>query len=289
VAAADLHDAIVGLLCAAPQRSAGTTLDAGPARRLAVRGVKVLLAEDNIVNQRVATGLLRKRGHDVTVVGNGADALAALERERFDLVLMDVQMPVMGGLEATVAIRERERRIGGHIRVVAMTAHAMSGDRDRCLAAGMDGYLAKPFDQHHVFAIVEADDPAGADPRPPATPAAFDAAALLEKFGGDREFMEDIVRVFLEDCPAQLSAIESAVEARDPHRIERAAHALKGAAGNLGAADVVRAAADLEQVGATNRIADVDTAYARVTAETSTFVGALRQFEERSRGTSCAP
>jgi two-component system, sensor histidine kinase and response regulator len=152
----------------------------------------------------------------------------------------------------------------------------------------MDGYLAKPFDQRHVFAIVEAEDPAGAEPRPPATAAAFDSAALLARFGGDSEFMEDIVRVFLEDCPAQLSAIESAVEARDAHRIERAAHALKGAASNLGASDVVRAAEDLERLGAANRIADVDTAYARITADTSTFVNALRQFEERSRGTSCA-
>ena len=110
----------------------------------AIRPLKVLLAEDNVVNQRVAVGLLSQRGHHVTVTNNGREALAALERETFDLVLMDVQMPEMGGLEATAAIRERERHTGGHVRIVAMTAHAMTGDRERCLAAGMDAYLPSP-------------------------------------------------------------------------------------------------------------------------------------------------
>src|SRR6185436_4600264 len=115
----------------------------------------VLLAEDNLVNQRVAAGLLTRRGHRVTVVENGKQALEALDKTAFDLVLMDLQMPEMGGLEATAAIRTRERKSGGHLRIVAMTAHAMSGDRERCLAAGMDDYLSKPVDQTRLFAAVE--------------------------------------------------------------------------------------------------------------------------------------
>src|SRR4029079_650770 len=115
------------------------------------RTVRLLLAEDNVVNQRVAVGLLSKRGHQVTVVTNGREALDAIERDRFDLVLMDVQMPEMGGLEATIAIRERERTSGGHLRIVAMTAHAMTGDRERCYAAGMDGYLSKPIDPLRLY------------------------------------------------------------------------------------------------------------------------------------------
>ena len=111
--------------------------------------------EDNVVNQRVAVGLLTKRGHDVTVANNGLEALAALERGAFDVVLMDVQMPEMGGLEATAAIRQRERDTGGHMRIVAMTAHAMNGDRERCLAAGMDGYLSKPIDPAMLYATLE--------------------------------------------------------------------------------------------------------------------------------------
>jgi CheY-like chemotaxis protein len=115
----------------------------------------VLVAEDNIVNQRVAAGLLTRRGHRVTVVASGREALVALQRDAFDLILMDVQMPDMDGFEATAAIRARERETGGHIRIVAMTAHAMTGDRDRCLAAGMDDYLSKPIDQRSLFDAVE--------------------------------------------------------------------------------------------------------------------------------------
>jgi PAS domain S-box-containing protein len=119
------------------------------------RQARVLVAEDNIVNQRVAEGLLTRRGHLVTVVSNGHEALAALQHGAFDLVLMDVQMPDMDGFEATAAIRQSERESGRHIRIVAMTAHAMSGDRERCLAAGMDGYLSKPIDPRTLFDAVE--------------------------------------------------------------------------------------------------------------------------------------
>jgi CheY-like chemotaxis protein len=120
-----------------------------------IRPARILLAEDNLVNQRVAVGLLTRRGHTVVVANNGVEALAALEAEAFDLVLMDVQMPEMGGLEATAVIRERERTSGGHLRIIAMTAHAMTGDRERCLEGGMDGYLAKPINQALLFDIVE--------------------------------------------------------------------------------------------------------------------------------------
>jgi CheY-like chemotaxis protein len=120
---------------------------------------KVLLAEDNIVNQRVAVGLLSKRGHDVTVVGTGKEALERLTRDRFDVILMDVQMPEMGGLEATGIIRQREAGTGRHVCIVAMTAHTMQGDRDECLKAGMDTYISKPVDPSLLFAAVEQPRP----------------------------------------------------------------------------------------------------------------------------------
>jgi PAS domain S-box-containing protein len=122
----------------------------------------ILLAEDNVVNQKLATRLLEKRGHAVVVASNGIEALAALEKERFDLVLMDVQMPEMGGFEATAAIREKERTSGTHIPIIAMTAHAMKGDRERCLAAGMDGYVAKPLQTQELFAAITSVLPTSA-------------------------------------------------------------------------------------------------------------------------------
>ncbi len=166
IKAADLLESIVRVL---GRQTTMPRPDAPRASQVAARQVSVLLAEDNIVNQRVAVGLLARRGHKVRVVNNGREAIAAVEREAFDLVLMDVQMPEMGGFEATAVIRERERQTGGHVPIVAMTAHAMAGDRERCLAAGMDGYLSKPIDQHRLFAVVErgstddAEAPAPAD------------------------------------------------------------------------------------------------------------------------------
>jgi CheY-like chemotaxis protein len=120
-----------------------------------VRQMRVLVAEDNIVNQRVAIGLLTRRGHQVTIATTGREAIERLDRDPFDVVLMDVQMPDMGGYEATQLIRTREAGTGRHQRIVAMTAHAMNGDRDQCLAAGMDGYLSKPLEPKTLFAVVE--------------------------------------------------------------------------------------------------------------------------------------
>jgi CheY-like chemotaxis protein len=119
------------------------------------RPLCVLLAEDNAVNQLVARRLLEKRGHRVTVVGNGREALDATEQPVFDVVLMDLEMPVMGGLEATAAIRSREQATGGHIPIIAMTAHAMVGDREKCLAVGMDGYVSKPVHSEELYAALE--------------------------------------------------------------------------------------------------------------------------------------
>jgi CheY-like chemotaxis protein len=119
------------------------------------RRLHLLLAEDNVVNQRLAVRLLEKRGHTVVAVGNGQEALAALRQQRFDLVLMDVQMPEMDGLEATAAIREHEKQSGSHLPIIAMTAHAMQGDRERCLAAGMDDYVVKPMQATDLYAAIE--------------------------------------------------------------------------------------------------------------------------------------
>jgi CheY-like chemotaxis protein len=121
-----------------------------------LRHLSILLAEDNSMNKRLATRLLEKRGHKITSVSNGREALEALEQARFDVILMDVQMPVMDGWMATQAIRERERGTEEHVPILALTAHAMKHDQEQCLAAGMDGYLSKPFQPAELYAAVES-------------------------------------------------------------------------------------------------------------------------------------
>jgi CheY-like chemotaxis protein len=133
------------------------------------RGLRILLAEDNAVNQRLVVRLLEKRGDTVLVAGTGREALAALEKEPFDIVLMDVQMPEMDGLEAASLIRERERGAGVHQPIIALTAHAMKGDQERCMAAGMDGYVSKPIHAQQLFQLIDAlvaAQPGGPSPEP---------------------------------------------------------------------------------------------------------------------------
>ena len=213
------------------------------------RRLRVLLAEDNVVNQRLAASLLERRGHQVTIANNGREAVELSARQRFDAVLMDVQMPEMGGFDATAAIRAREGEGGDHIPIIAMTAHAMKGDRERCLAAGMDEYLTKPLDSRRLCQVVEnlADD------RQPEADTAgpIDDAfnTLLARVGGDRDLLVEISRLFLEDAPRHLDRIDRAIGASDAEALRRAAHGLKGAAANFDAAAVVTAARELEDLG----------------------------------------
>src|SRR6185436_4338504 len=281
IQAADLHEAVCRVLA-----NAATVGSTGAMRRpsagRAVRALRLLLAEDNAVNQQVAVGLLSKRGHTVAVANNGVEALAMLERDTFDAVLMDVQMPEMGGLEATAAIRARERTTGGHMRIIAMTAHAMTGDRERCLSAGMDGYLSKPIDPALLYAGIEHET--AAVPTPTATAGAgsglpIDHARLMERLGGDEHLRARVIKVFLEDCPARLAAIKTAVDGRDAEQIRRAAHALKGAAANLSADGLVRATQVLERIGGEARLDAADAAWRQLSVEAVQVIDELRRLE----------
>jgi len=246
-------------------------------RPLIIQKKKILLVEDDLVNQRVAVGLLTRRGHEVIVANNGREALQALERDTFNIVLMDVQMPEMSGLDATAAIRTRERQTGGHIRIVAMTAYAMNGDRERCLRAGMDGYMSKPIDKKILFASVEQEE--SGEKAAPAPIEAIDQNDVLERLGGDEHLFAEVIRLFLEECPHHLAHIKSAVDHRDAERIRTAAHALKGAAGNLSANGLFEAAHVLERIGAEARIEAAEGAWRRLSVEASHAMDALRRFE----------
>ena len=222
--------------------------------------LRVLVAEDMPVNQLLAVRLLAKQGHEAVVVGDGRQALDALEGGGFDLVLMDVQMPVLDGLEAMRLLRERERRSGEHVSVIAMTAHAMRGDRERCLEGGFDDYVAKPMRFQGLADAIERclarsrpPAPAGADAgvRPKAVPAAttLDLALALEEVDGDEELLREIAQIFLEDHPRLMATLREAVAACDPERLHRAAHTLKGSVANFAAREAVAVAQRLEAMG----------------------------------------
>jgi signal transduction histidine kinase/DNA-binding response OmpR family regulator/HPt (histidine-containing phosphotransfer) domain-containing protein len=239
--------------------------------------VRILLAEDNVVNQEVARGLLMRRGHDVTVVPDGYEAVKRLEQERFDLVLMDLQMPVMGGLEATAAIRERERATGEHTRIVAMTAHAMASDRDRCLAAGMDGYISKPVDPATLFAVVEQREYPVVETADGTNSAVLDEASLRHRLGDDDKLLRSVVRVFLDDLPGRLRAIQGALDRGDLDAIRRAAHALKGSSSNLSAIRLAEAALALERAAAEGRTDAFDNVWRALSMRADEVSEILRQ------------
>jgi two-component system sensor histidine kinase/response regulator len=208
-----------------------------------MRPLRILLAEDSYPNQRLAVGLLSKWGHQITVVNNGREAVAALDGGSFDLVLMDVQMPEMDGYQATAVIREREGRTRGHIPIVAMTAHAMKGDREECLAAGMDGYVAKPIRRGELQQVLkevlddESTTISAAHRKVP------DGAAILSPLNwehalatteGDSDLLKQVLTSFIEESPLLLDQMHQALRDADPRALRRAAHTLKGGLQILG-------------------------------------------------------
>ena len=227
----------------------------GPREKISAtsRPLNILLAEDNHFNQMLVRALLGKRGHRVTVVGDGRAAVEAFARGDYDLILMDVQMPEMDGLQATQAIRRQEREKGGHIPIVAMTAHAMDSDRQRCQEAGMDAYIVKPVQREELFCVLEnlASGPAPAPPETPASPdrEVWDRRELLERVGEDQALMDELVKIFRESLPEWLACIERAVQDRDAKELAETAHTLKGASANVSAREISRLALDLEQLG----------------------------------------
>jgi len=244
----------------------------------------VLLAEDNAVNQRLVVRLLEKHGHTVVVTGDGHQALAALERESFDLVLMDMQMPEMNGYEATAAIRDREQMSGGHVPIVAMTAHAMKGDRERCLESGMDGYVSKPikisdlFDAIDGIASLRGPDLRVRAPLHVQSDTVFETEEALSRVEGDLEFLLGLAASFLDSCPSLLTKIYGAIASRDGPELEGTAHHLKGAAGNLGAKTVCGAAERLETMGREDRFDGASEACLKLTSEIEQLRVALAEF-----------
>jgi len=272
-----------------------------PPAVVARSGCRVLLAEDNLINQDVAKAMLEVIGARTTVVSDGRQVLEALAREPFDLILMDCQMPGMDGYEATARVRERERAGGGRIPIIALTANAVAGDAEHCIAAGMDDYLSKPFSQRELAELVTRwapqaaaggtpDRAAAAPPAPPddaepreasVNPRALESIRLLAA-----GLLERVVRQYIVDAPRYLGQMRTALDAGEPETLRRAAHALKSSSANLGAerfAALCQALETLGRAGTTQggapRLADAEREYARVCAALSEAVAPAAQRE----------
>jgi signal transduction histidine kinase/CheY-like chemotaxis protein len=269
-----------------------TAMDGTPAAAIAqpraaqsashpVRGaVRVLLADDNAVNRKLALRILEKRQCVVETAGSGRDVLRAWSQQAFDIILMDVQMPEMDGLEATAAIRKKEKSTGKHVPIVAVTAHAMKGDRERCLASGMDGYIAKPIQAKELFAEIErllSTSVQGPDAtgREAATACVVDETLLRERVDNDEQLLQELTELFRLDCPKLLQQIEEAIASQDPRALELAAHALKGAVATFAAKPAFDAALTLETMGRDNQISGAKRAYKLLATEIDRLQSAL--------------
>jgi two-component system, sensor histidine kinase and response regulator len=253
----ELLEAILAALGLEPRE----TEEPAPAAEVALtatRPLRVLLAEDSIVNQRLAVGLLERHGHRVSIADNGRAALALAQSNAFDVILMDVQMPELDGLEATRMIRQYERETGRRVPIIAMTAHALKGDRERCMEAGMDEYVAKPVRERQLLVALRTvlgegapnppEDPSQ-DPAPP-DPGVIDWDAALEVCSGDQHLLRDIAEAFLEEHPRRVEEIRTGIDTTDWELLHRAAHTIKGATRYFGAQGVFDRALGLEQLAA---------------------------------------
>jgi CheY-like chemotaxis protein len=268
----ELLDAIVQAVGATTQ-FAGSAIESAPPSRVASKSKSILLAEDSLINQKLAIGLLERWGHTVTVANNGVEAVKLSGDRRFDLILMDVQMPELDGLDATRQIRFREIKSGGHLPIIAMTAHAMKGDKELCLSAGMDGYLMKPIRAEQLFRQIEevssqsgvhaaVSIPAG-KPVPPSTesispeaanPVSATVSAAAEPLvdwkvasravNGDQRLLEQVMAAFLSEGPQLLQTMQTTYGGGDHKRFQRAAHTLKSALRTFG----VAAASSVEEL-----------------------------------------
>jgi two-component system sensor histidine kinase/response regulator len=265
VTQSELHEAILRAL--GGERPADDVPAPAPRAATPPRRLRILVAEDNRINQRLVVELLRAAGHESVVVDNGRDAVAAVARERFDCALMDVQMPVLDGLDATQTIRREEAAAGRpRLRIIAMTAHAMKGDRERCLASGMDDYLTKPLSAKALHAVLDGVA-ARLDEERPACDDAVDLASALEWAGGDRGLLAELVQLFLEDRDERRAAMRAALAAHDADELRRLAHSLKGGVGNLGGHRARELAAALEEAARSGHLDEAEALLPRLELE----------------------
>jgi two-component system, sensor histidine kinase and response regulator len=267
-----------------------TPTASGDLKRQEMPKLNILLGEDNPINRELAALMLKKMGHGVTLAENGKEVVSAVGKGGFDLILMDVQMPGMDGLEATKAIRRMEEDTGDHMPIVAMTAYAMKGDRERFLDAGMDDYLSKPMKMANLADVVARayglrkvrvkEEPTAAGSGAPDS--VLDAAGLLEKFEDQTHLLKRLVALAAEYCPLRLSEMHEALEQGDPEQLLRAAHSLKGSVCELGARSPVDKAQAIETLARARDLGRARELLAELEQETDLFLQAIRALVEKT-------
>ena len=261
------------------------------------RRLRLLLAEDNKVNQRLAVRLLEKQGHEIIVANNGQEAVNKWQQESIDAILMDVQMPVMDGLQATQWIRQHETKLGTHTPIIAMTAYAMKGDQERCISAGMDAYISKPLKPDHLYEIIEAQTARRGDSVGDGEmlvdgmrPDVFNLEAALLRVERDEELLAELVQIYLEDSPDMLAQVGNALNDADPQALMRTAHALKGAISNFSEGGAFHAALTLEQMGSEGHLVGAEQTYSQLKSEMAHLSHALTAFADGNvTGSSAIP
>jgi CheY-like chemotaxis protein len=250
-------------------------------------GLKILVAEDNAINRDLAFAILQGEGHRPTAAHNGHEAVVAFARDHFDLVLMDVQMPEMDGFEATAILRDAQKRTGRRVPIVALTAHAMTGDRERCLEAGMDAYLPKPIDRAQLrttlaslCATASAPFATTPPPAPAQTASAFDSQHVLAQTGGNISTVMRLVNLYVETAPRVAAEIQDAMERRDSRAVARLSHSLRSSLGALAARRAVTVSAQLEEAAVAADWPAIEAAHGDLARELTTLATELGAFHE---------
>ena len=257
----------------------------------AEKALRILVADDHAPNRDLAVEILRRRGHHCLSVSDGDEAVEAVQREDFDAILMDVQMPSMDGLTATREIRQLERAAGGRTSIIALTAHALAGDREKCLSAGMDAYLAKPLHARELVALVEkiggvrGDGQAAASPEHSALrKASFDFTAALDRMGGETDLLLDHMNYVLNDAPALLDQMHDALVKHEARQLEIAAHRLKSLVSSYNHDEARELTIELEEMGKDGSFDQADRTLARLSPLVEALGNAIRNYIKQQGG-----
>jgi PAS domain S-box-containing protein len=286
----ELLDAI--FLALAPEEDESTTEQQQATALVAHRQLDILLAEDSLVNQKLAVGLLERFGHHVSVANNGKEAVDKINHHEFDLVLMDVQMPEMDGLEATRTIRRHEEKRGSHVPIIAMTAHAIKGYRETCMEAGMDGYVAKPIRAgclmetirdvlgDDTFLIQEGNGGSGESGAAvlPVGVGVVDWQRAMDVVQGDRDLLRDVISTFLDECNSMVNAIRLSIAEKNREALHRSAHTLKGSMRYFGADESYERCLELENMGKDSQFEAAAELLPRLEIELDRIMPALSAF-----------